>query len=299
MRTVVFVLTTAMAAAQTPGAKEYQSGICPSKPPLEAAQSSQHWLQGSVGQNQVRMYLERGGEVVVGVLYDMQNWRPLILGGRWKEGGIVELTARIEDAPFGQLNGRIIGGGFAGSWKAQGNVAIESGPVRLKAMPRPNCGQLAGTLRQFSDPQWPVTFSYPGSWRLEAQADRLDLTCPDPSAMAYSDFNINVTQGSLANEGNQAGNFVRCGGTWRYGRSCNCDNPGACEVAEVKDRDGITILAGDEQEWRVYCRSGGYVGEGYGSDRLLLINNRWVDWIGQGSPSKLIEEILATVRRRR
>ncbi|HTQ54383.1 MAG TPA: hypothetical protein VMI94_07985 [Bryobacteraceae bacterium] len=289
----------AIAAAQTPDAKEYQSGVCPSEPPLEAAPGSRHWLEGSIDQKRVRMYLERGGAAVVGVLYDTEQWLPLILGGRWKEGGIVELNARSEGAPAGQLDGRMIPGGFTGSWKPQGKTAIEGGAVRLKSISQPNCGQLGGTVRRFHDPRWPVTFSYPGSWRLEAQADSLQLTCPDPSDMAYADFNIRVSQGSLANQGSQAGDFMRCAGTWRYGSSCDCDHLAAtCEVAEVNHSDGITILAGDEQEWRVYCRNGGYVALGSGSDRLLLIDNLWVEFKGQGPPSELIGEIVKTVRRR-
>jgi len=277
---------------------DYQSAVCPSEPALELDPSSQYWLEGSLGPRRVRMYLGRGGEAVVGVLYDTENWLPLILGGRWKEGGVVELTARIEDTPVGQLDGRVMTAGFAGFWKPQRNIAIKNGPVRLKTISQPNCTQLTGALRRFSDLQWPVTFSYPDSWRLNVQADALRLTCPDPSAMAYSDFDIKVIQGSLASKGDGAGNFVRCGGTWRYGRFCDCDNLDACKEAEVNHRDGIAILAGDEQEWRVYCRNGGYVASGFGYDRLLLIDNRWVELSGQGPPSELIEEIVKTVRRR-
>ena len=42
----------------------------------------------------------------------------------------------------------------------------------------------------------------------------------------------------------------------------------------------------------------GYVAQGFGYDRLLMIDNRWVDLSGQGAPSELIKEIVKTVRRR-
>jgi hypothetical protein len=299
MQLRVLVLVVAIAAAQTPGARRYQSDVCPSEPPLEVTPSSQNWFEGSVGERWVRIYLERGGEAVVGILYDTDTWLPVTLGGRWKKGGIVELTARINGAPFGQLNGQVTSGGFAGSWEPQGNIAIKGGSALLKTVSQPNCAQFAGALRQFNDPQWPVTFSYPDSWRLDAQVDALTLTCPDPSAMAYSDFDIRVTQGSLAREGAHTGGFVRCGETWRYGPSCDCDNLAACKVAEISYHDDIAIVAGDEQEWRVYCRNGGYVAQGFGYDRVLVIDNRWVDLTGQGPPSELIKEIVKTVRRRR
>ena len=60
----------------------------------------------------------------------------------------------------------------------------------------------------------------------------------------------------------------------------------------------MTVLSGDEMEWRVYCRNGGYVAQGFGFYRLLLLDDRWSDLSGQGPPSELIETIVKTVRRR-
>jgi hypothetical protein len=62
---------------------------------------------------------------------------------------------------------------------------------------------------------------------------------------------------------------------------------------------GMTILDGDQAEWRVYCRGGGYVAQGEGHLRVLLLGDSWVQLIGQGPPSELIGRIVSTVRRRR
>ena len=295
MRSPLIVFAVALAAAQAPSTKEYQEAVCPSTPPLEVAPSSEHWFEGFIGRRRVRMHLERGGEAVVGTFYDTANWVPLILGGRWINGGVVEATGRTEDdSVAGRLHGRITTSGFVGSWTPQGRAGTE--PVQLKRVAQPECGHYTGAWRQFSDPRWPVTFSYPASWRLEERGDSLTLTCPDPSAMAYLDFNIQITQGSTDDEG--AGYFVRCAGKWRYGRQCDCDNLDACRIAEITQENGMTVLCGDEMEWRVYCRNGGYVAQGFGSYRLLLLDDRWSDLIGQGPPSELIETIVKTVRRR-
>ena len=295
MRFSGLVFAALAAAAQAPDTKEYQEAICPSTPRLEMAPSSEHWLLGSIGQKQVRIYLERGGEAVVGVLYDAADWVPLLLGGHWTDGGIVELTGRTEhDTLAGQLRGQLAADGLAGSWTPQG--AIQKEPVRLKTVPPMKCDEYQGNWLPFSDPRWPVTFSYPASWRLQADGDAVTLTCPDPSVMAYSDFNIRVTHGSSVKEGEGA--FTRCAGQWKYGRQCDCDNLGACRDAEISRQNGIAVLAGDEMEWRIYCRNGGYIAQGFGYDRLLLMGSRWVEMSGQGPPSELIAEILKTVRRR-
>jgi hypothetical protein len=292
---LVFVVAVAVAVAQTPDTREYQQAVCPSTPLLELAPSSEHWFEGSMGRRQVRMHLERGGDAVVGVFYDTANWVPLILGGRWSNGDAIEAAGRTEDdVVAGQLHGRISASGFMGSWTPKGRAGTEQ--VRMKRVPQPQCEHYAGAWRQFSDPRWPVTFSYPASWRLERGDESITLTCPDPSAMAYSDFNIRITQGSTGDEG--AGSFTRCAGEWKYGRQCECDNLDACETAEIQEVNGMTVLGGDNMEWRIYCRNGGYVASGFGVDRLILIGDRWFDLSGEGPPSELIETILKTVRRR-
>ena len=86
---------------------------------------------------------------------------------------------------------------------------------------------------------------------------------------------------------------------WRYGLGCDCENLDQCRAATVSDRKGMTILGGDEREWRVYCRNGGYVAQGDGHYHVLLIDNRWVQLYGMGPPSGLVERIVATGKRRR
>lgn len=115
--------------------------------------------------------------------------------------------------------------------------------------------------------------------------------------MAYAGFEIRLTQGRRADP--EVSDFVQCAGQWRYGPGCDCEKLGDCRAATVSDRKGMTILGGDEMEWRVYCRGGGYIAQGFGCRRVLLINDRWVQLSGQGPPSELVERILATAKRRR
>jgi len=292
---LMFALMT-MVQAQTPGEKEYQTGRCPHTPALEGDPTSPYWLEGTIGQEPVRMVLERGGEVAVATFYYTADWVPVFLGGRWKEGDNIEVTATTEDdTETGRLEGRLTTSGFVGTWTQPGyNNAV---PVRLKIVPQPKC-DASGPWKLFDDARWPITFSYPASWRVTVQDDGdLTLTCPDPEQMAYMGFNIWLSQGRRVDP--EASGFFQCVGQWRYGLGCDCENLGNCEAATVSHRKGMTILGGDEREWRVYCRNGGYVAQGDGHYHVLLIDDRWVQLYGMGPPSGLVERIVATGKRRR
>jgi hypothetical protein len=60
------VLAVTVVAGWT-GAAAAGNHSCPPEPELEESPSSQHWLEGTIGPSAVRLHLERGGKVVVGV----------------------------------------------------------------------------------------------------------------------------------------------------------------------------------------------------------------------------------------
>ena len=113
------VLVTA--SAQAPGEKQYQAGVCPRTADLEVSPSQKYWFEGEIGKKHVRMYLERGGDGVVGVFYDTMNWVPLILGGKWiAQQDAIEMIALTErDAENGLLKGQVTAGGITAIWSAE------------------------------------------------------------------------------------------------------------------------------------------------------------------------------------
>jgi hypothetical protein len=292
---VVVVLVLTEAFAQAPEKKQYQTGFCPRTAELEAGPSQKYWFEGALGQKHVRMYLERGGEGVVGVMYDTVDWVPLTLGGRWIAGKeTIEVTAFTErDAMGGVLKGQATASGFTGVWSQEGG---ENGlPFRLKTVTQPKCDG-SERWKTFEDGRWPVSFSYPGSWHVSTSADSITLTCPDASLMAYDGYEIDVKQGAEANT--VTSDFIQCENKWIYGYDCRCDNATRCKIAPAADQGGMTMLRGDKIEWRVYCRGGGYVATGSGDRRVLTFGDTWIVVEGEGPPGELVERIVGTAKKR-
>ena len=115
--------------------------------------------------------------------------------------------------------------------------------------------------------------------------------------MAYGGYEVDVRQGAEAN--NATSDFVQCGDKWNYGYDCKCGDISHCKTAPASMRDGMTILRGDEREWRTYCRNGGYVGQGDGVRRILTFGDMWIVAEGQGPAAEMVERIVGTAKRRR
>jgi hypothetical protein len=291
---ILLVLTSV--PAQAPGGKQYQTGFCPKTAELEVSPSSKYWFDGYIGQKHVRMYLERGGGGVVGVLYDTADWNPLILGGRWITGDqeSIEVTAlSARDAAAAILKGHVTERGFGGVWKAGGEQ--DGTEFQLKAAAQPKCDG-SGSWKTFQDGHWPVSFSYPASWHVGTSGDTVTLTCPDASLMAYDGYEISVMQGADAN--NATTDFIQCGDKWTYGYNCKCDSAQRCKDAPGAAQGGMTILEGGQKEWRTDCRGGGYVGAGQGDRRIVTFGDTWIVVEGQGPLAGLVEKIVTTVKKR-
>jgi hypothetical protein len=290
----VVLALLAVVSTEIAAQEDYNVGMCPTTPKLRDNPSKTYWLDGSIGERPVRMYLEQGGDVVVGAFYYTESdWTPTILGGHLTVNGALDASDKGETkVETGRLTGRLTADNFVGEWIAPDQS--KPLPAFLKTGAQPRCDG-TGAWKRFDDNRWPVTFSYPGSWRLETSNDGVKVTCPNPSFMVYDSYEIEFRQGKkseLADLG-----FHLIGTKWIYGQGCD-ETPSHCSLVPVRRREGMTILGADEQEWRVYCRGSGYVAEGEGHELVLLIGDRWMDLRGQGPPSELIGRIVATARPR-
>ena len=251
------------------------AGMCPISPRVGDKPIRKYWLHGTIGGKATRMYMERNGNVVIAAFYQTDStWTPTILGGHWNNGKPTASDKTEMDPATGQLTGTLTARGFAGSWTpVDRSPAL---PISLVFEPRPSCSAL-GHLKQFNDPNWPITFSYPAGMQISHTDWGLRLVCPDAAGMFY-DFSIDISQGSLSKIADEG--FHLSGGKWmRDSESCADeanDLPGCPAAAVVSHRGPITILDNSEHEWRVYCTGGGYVAQGYGSEKMLVIGDKWV-----------------------
>lgn len=271
-----------------------QTAYCPQTHALQVSPSAKYWFQGDIGKTAIRMFLDRGGNGVVGLFYATAgNWTPTLLGGDWGSTGI-SLSAQSDNRTLtGRLQGRLAKNAFIGSWTPANSHQAQ--PVRLTATPEPACDG-KGAWKQFSDPKWPLSFSYPASWRMKQEGHTIELICPDPEAMAYN-TEVTVQMGTGAPAG--AGVLQHCANGWRYGSLCDCGaRENTCQVPKITQSQGNTFLNLDQSEWRVYCRNGGYVGQGYGADRFVLLKNHWFEAYATGAGSAIIKRLVQTVNTR-
>jgi rhodanese-related sulfurtransferase len=281
-----------------------QSGLCPRTHNLELAPSAQYWLEGVIGSKTVKMFLERGGSGVVGLFYAPDgDWTPVLLGGMWKPSGI-DLSAGADTAafdpetpaPIGRLQGQLTDSVFLGQWTPKGGQQSE--PVRMSVVPKTECDG-KGSWKRFDSPKWPFSFSYPASWHLveehDGPGDYIRLICPDPGAMAYA-TDVTVSEG-LGEPPAETG-LVRCGKSWRFYAECGEDIKDSVysHIPAQSVRHGMRILDISDHEWRVYCRSGGYVGQTDGADRVVLLQTGWTAITMVGNDFDIVERIVDTVR---
>jgi hypothetical protein len=284
-----------------------QDGICPTTPQLGDNPSQKFWLHGALDHKPVRMYIERGGDVVVAAFYyTHSDWTPVLMAGKWQNQTIL-MSVQPED-PFatrtasnsnaaGRFQAKLSKAGFTGFWTPAN--ARASVPTHLAVEPAPRCDG-TGPLKRFDDPGWPITFTYPASWHLDDAGvdDHLSfrLICPNPAPMFY-DGTVVIEQGSLTDQGSlehlESLGYHRSDGKWTH-------NFLAGDEVDAKGEQqyGMTIVNGDGDEWRTYCRGGGYVGEGDGHRRLLIVGNQWVEISGELEYADAVLRIVASSRRR-
>jgi len=311
MNALALLVLVLMASAQTPNnnpkeTADEQSGYCPHTHNLESGPSVQYWLEGVIGSKTVKMYIDRGGSGVVGLFYEPKgDWTPVLLGGMWKTDGI-DLSAWASSSafdpetstPVGRLQAQLSSNVLVGQWTPGGSDHAE--PIRLSVVPKTGC-EAKGEWTRFDSAKWPFSFSYPASWKLieerEGKNRHIRLICPDPEEMAY-DADVTISEG--LGEPTETG-LVRCAKGWRYEAECNEDIEHSAfnHVPTQSVHDGLRILDISDQEWRLYCRGGGYVAQTDGTDLVVLLQGGWVNIIGERSDPDLVGHIVDTIRPRR
>lgn len=267
----------------------------------------EHWLDGTFGQKQVRMYLGIGTTEVGGAFDFLEDWNisekrdtSVIFHGTNRDGTIQATELKDGDPRKGALQGRLTADGFSGSWTPKNQTGPV--PVELKSTPPTDCSGAKETWIRYDDPRMPFAFSYPASWlaRKGSDRDEIDLYCPDPSLISAGGNPVSISWGAQTGNSDKDFGMVRCGEHW-YTSRCDCEDAAIsafCSPAPVTESHGITILDGDAREWRSYCRDGGYLGQYSGHDRTLLFDGNWADIIGEQEPSEIIDRIVTTVKVR-
>lgn len=297
---LVLLMAVCVASAQT----------CPPFPQLsDNGPYTEHWFAGSIGKRDVRMSLSRGGDAVVGVLYYTDDWKPIMLGGQWKEHDAIEMHNVMEcsaDFCYGDtlLKGNLNEKGFVGLWQPTGHQRTL--PLNLRKVPEPSC-KGDGPRRVFKNSEWPITFSYPASWHLEVKKDELNLICPNATFMAYEDLGtIQITRGEPW--GKDASGDIpiqKCGENWLPSYPCGCGDPDCSYTGErlsVNQNDGLTIInqeGGSLGPRRSYCTQGGYVGAEDGDDIVLLLDKQMIWITGGAQTTDVANSLVKSVMPRR
>lgn len=274
-----------------------QDWFCPSSPSLPN-QDWETWFTGSIGGVGARMHLVGGGGIAKGEFYRLNDWKPVILGGRLQAEGTLLLHDEQESgcavhddcAGSGVLRGRLTKTGFTGSWQASPGDPPKA--IRMQAEPAPKC-EVKGPKRVFSNPAWPVTFEYPATWHVDVTVNTVTLTCPDPYWMASEGANVSLTMGDLTPNGKLPSDPPILSelakddkGNWQYAS----DLGGGPEPATVVQRDGMTIITAAGSR-RGYCVLGGYSGLEDTELALILFKGHWP--LVEGGPN--VQEITKLV----
>jgi len=263
----------------------------------------ERWFAGTIGSGGGRMHLMWLGGVVKGEFYRFNDWKPVFVGGKMLTHGSLLLHEEDgddcdqDDCPGpGRLRAQFTATALAGSWQPSTNGQAET--IRMRAERTPSCAG-AGSQRVFRDPAWPVTFSYPASWHLDAEPNTITLLCPDPDWMAHDDWNVSLIQGTIGPDGklpDEAGFSRDAKGNWEY-EAVLAGDPVPVPVVE---RNGLTIVLGpDGSSERGYCRIGGYSGIEDDTDVLVVLGRHWIRVSGGTPAEDAVERLVKTIALRR
>jgi len=277
--------------------------------PLQAGKvgDAEIWLEGTVGNLQVRAYLSGDPDHnLEGGFYDLKSWTPVSLTGTLSGNCDFHLMEAHGSKPDG--SGPTGADGF---WDGRlGNPATlegtrqnpspgEAGPILLRRIVPMNCDGKGNWIRM-TRPGFPVSFEYPEGWRIDESPEKdLRVVCPDPRVMQYDDVGVLIQSMDAANNSNESGRFTRYQGTWWFAGTesgGSCDPPGVlCARARVSNLGGVTVLYG-RGSTRLYAVGKSYQGQTEEEDYLLLLPNHWVNISSVMVGESVTNRIARTIR---
>jgi hypothetical protein len=268
--------------------------VCPQTPALHGRTSTEFWFEGTFGTRAVRLYLNRVDHNAIGTFYSTDDWHGVSIGGTWSPKdrltlGIVGKTGTESSTEDG-LAVHVSGDKLLGAWKQ--DPMRPSVLVDLHRVPRPLCDG-RGFWASFSDKRWPIEFSYPADWHVEASESEITITCPDPFWMAYEGVNITLSKSPRSEIP-----LMQCGDRSIFGSySCIPPNGPFGSQAVVTRHDGVTRFTGWAMEHRLYCKVGGYVGQGDGEDEVLNVGSTWIDVSAEQDAPNVLDKINASIKK--
>ncbi|MBV9267364.1 MAG: hypothetical protein JO061_14425 [Acidobacteriaceae bacterium] len=143
---------------------------CPQTANLTGDHLTDHWYEGTIGPKHVRMFLEQDGQQMVGLYYDISDWKPILLAGHWESDGKVQIResgANPHTTPLGRFNAQASSSGnMAGTWIENTENSGAPKSVSLNSTPQPACTG-SGVWKKFINPKWhsPFLIRPPGASR--------------------------------------------------------------------------------------------------------------------------------------
>jgi hypothetical protein len=246
-------------------------------------------LEGTIGQNAVRLFVETAGYPKEAGLWGMyfytRYWTPIPLEGEQLSANSIQLLeGDPSDSPLRpRFDLTMSGEAVTGTWtSADGRRGV---PVHLRRVAQPAAYDTAiRNAQRFTDVRWPMEFSYPVGWFLKVTGTTLVLRSPDPEDM-LSDNVLTCERGrglpsAPPPEGEPVhfqGSYYRTHDGWRVeeapGPGANCDDGPTCASPTVR-KVRSTLLMSAEASYRVFG-PWGYGGLADSREYLVIDGSEW------------------------
>ena len=157
-----------------------------------AQQLAPTWLEGTIGGQKVRMYLESTASdeaAVFGLYYYEKYGEPIVLTSLEAAPGSLVFGECYPCDTQPKANRLVLTLGGTDAPLVQGTWTSEDEqrtlPVRLKRVAEFVTSIPVGNLRRFRDQRWPIEFMYPAGWLVSVTASELAVLPPDPEDMVW------------------------------------------------------------------------------------------------------------------
>jgi len=236
---------------------------------------SELWLEGTVGDSTVRVYLstEPDGELT-GSFYEVNNWSPVLLEGVRGDDckfRIVERRGERRDAVWEAVfQNRVFEG------VRRKSDSSDSAVIRLQRILPIDCGGKGKWIR-LNIPEFGISLEHPENWRIvERSVTNIRLMCPDPRAMQFSDTGVSIESAGPPDQLTQIGIFSKFQNKWLVGGAeigSDCSTASAfCTDARVSRQADMTVVHGSGS-MRLFLSGGSYQGLGDEDAFLLLFKD--------------------------